>query len=322
LQSPLVDSLRRRIAEFVGLAPIPEPLLTQVVERCEHESYTRSLLRYSAPDGDQIEAFLLEPSGRASTGGVLVIHQHNSQWAIGKSEVAGLAGDPLQALGPALARRGMTVLAPDTIGFESRLTTAHGDTSLAPPLTKPGSSPDGWLQYYNQMAHRACHGDLLIRKMLLDCAAATSVLRIVSPNGTPIGAIGHSMGGGVALFLGALDTRIDFTCMSGAVCSYRHKRAHDIGLEMALVIPGFATRFDVADLLRCIAPRAVLVVSAEDDPASGDASDVVGEARSAFKALEASERLTHLHASGGHALDPQRFGAIVEWAALQVKRAG
>src|SRR5262249_39546395 len=151
--------------------------------------------------------------------------------------------DPMQAFGPALARRGVAVLAPDAIGFESRVQPAVGG---------PG---DGRLQYYNQMTHRLVQGDLLIRKMLSDLQAAISVLWQVLPAGSSIGVVGHSMGGAVALFLGALDTRINFTCSSGAVGSYRRKLARGIGLDMALVIPGFASHLDIDDVMRCIAPR-------------------------------------------------------------------
>ena len=316
-----IDALRRRISRFIGLVPPSARPTPQVIERDEREGSTRSRIRFSAPDGDEVEAFLFEPMGTVSTGGVLVLHQHNSQWTIGKSEVAGLVGDPMQAFGPALARRGMTVLCPDTIGFESRLGAADCDTSVAPVLTKPGSSPDAWLQYYNEMAHRLVYGDLLIRKMLTDSAAGVSLLQNVTPAGTPIGVVGHSMGGGLSLFLGALDTRVAFTCTSGAVCSYRYKRAHGIGLEMTLVIPAFATHFDVADLLRCIAPRTVFVVSADEDPYSSDAIEVVEEARGAFQSSHASEHLIHLHVPGRHSLDRRRFDAIVDWAVLQGRGA-
>ena len=317
-----MSSLRTRIAEFIGLPAVPDPPISQVVDRYTDAGYTRTLLRYPAPDGEQIEAFCFEPSTGASKGGVLVLHQHNSQWALGKSELAGLVGDPYQAFGPALARRGLTVLAPDAIGFESRLGASHSDTSVAPVLTKPGSSPNGWLQYYNQMAHRLVHGDLLIRKMVRGCQAAISVLERISSESAPIGVIGHSMGGGVALFVGALDARIGFMCSSGAVSSYRYKCARGIGLEMAMIIPGFAAHFETVDLIRCIAPRPVLVVSADEDPASGDAADVVRDAREAFEAADAGGHLVHFHVSGGHGLDHQRFGAIVEWAAEQIETAG
>jgi hypothetical protein len=193
---------------------------------------------------------------------------------------------------------------------------------VAPTLTKPGSSPDGWLQYYNQMAHRLVCGDLLIRKMVMDCQAAVSVLQRVSSEPMPIGVLGHSMGGGVALFVGALDTRVAFVSSSGAVSSYRYKRIHGIGLEMSMIIPGFAAHFETADLIRCIAPRPVLVVSAEQDPASGDAADVVRDARAAFEDADAGGHLTHVHAGGGHGLDHQRFDVIVEWAAGHVETAG
>jgi dienelactone hydrolase len=317
-----MDSLRRRIAEFINLTAIPAQPTAEVVARHVADGHVRSLLRYTVDDSDEIEAFLFEPNGRTPLGGVLVLHQHNSQWAFGKSEVAGLVGDSLQGFGPALARRGLCVLAPDTVGFESRLGRSHWDTSLAPSLTKEGSSPDGWLQYYNQMAHRLVYGDLLIRKTLSDCMAAVSVLRGVIPGDLPVGAVGHSMGGSLSLFLGALDTRIAFTCSSGAVGSYRYKRERGIGLEWNLVIPGFATQFEVADLLRCIAPRSLLVVSAEDDAASGDANDVVRTAQAAFQAANASERLSHVHVPGAHGLDQRRFDAIVEWAVSQTKEAG
>jgi hypothetical protein len=160
-----MTSLRTHIADLICLAAVPDPPVASVVERHPEDGYTRTLLTYNVPDGDHVEAFLFEPSAGLSSFGALVVHQHNSQWSMGKSEVAGLVGDPLQAFGPALARRGMTVLAPDTIGFESRCGDPPPDTSLAPPLPRPGSTAGGWSQYYNQMAHRLVYGDLLIRKI-------------------------------------------------------------------------------------------------------------------------------------------------------------
>lgn len=175
-----MSSIRERIAEFLGLEMVAGRPPIQIVDRQSEVGYTRSLIQYSVLDGDLIEAFVFEPVGYNSNAGVLALHQHNSQWTIGKSEIAGLAGDPMQAFGPALARQGVTVLAPDSVGFESRLTTAGWGQTLAPALTRPGSSAEGWLQYYNQMAHRLVQGELLIRKMLADCMVAISVLQSIN----------------------------------------------------------------------------------------------------------------------------------------------
>jgi dienelactone hydrolase len=316
-----MESLPERIAKFIGLERVEEHPSIRIVDRSRDDRYTRSLLEYSLSDGDVIQAFLFEPEVKRSKARVLVLHQHNSQWTIGKSEVAGLTGDPMQAFGPALARRGITVLAPDAIGFESRLGMPGWGTQFAPALPRPGGSADEWLQYYNQMAHRLVQGDLLIRKMLSDCMAAISVLQSINSDGIPIGAIGHSLGGGLALFLAALDTRVVFTCSSGAAGSFRHKLAHGTGLEMSLIIPGFAKQFNIEDLLRCIAPRKILVVSSDDDAASADADDVVQRAKGVFEEMNCSDCLEHLRGRGGHALDRHRFDAIVNWTLAQCHEA-
>jgi hypothetical protein len=75
---------------------------------------------------EEIPALLLVPDGAGPFAAVLAHHQHNSEWHLGKSEVAGLAGDPLQAFGPALARAGLVVLAPDAVGFEDRRYSGTG----------------------------------------------------------------------------------------------------------------------------------------------------------------------------------------------------
>ncbi len=48
---------------------------------------------------------------------------------LGKSEVCGLAGNPLQAFGVALVKKGFVVLAPDSICFEDRKEKCKGDNS-------------------------------------------------------------------------------------------------------------------------------------------------------------------------------------------------
>lgn len=121
--------------------------------------------------------------------------------------------------------------------------------------------------------------------------------------------IGHSYGGNTVLFHAALDERIQFACSSGAACSYAHKMAHGYGIEMAEVIPGFATHFDIADLVTCFAPRHALIVSATDDWASEDAEQIVAIARTAG----AGAQLEHKHYVGKHPLTQARFNDIIDW---------
>ena len=114
-----------------------------------------------------------------------------------------------------------------------------------------------------------------------------------------IGLLGHSYGGNTALFQAALEERIRFVCVSGAVCSYKAKLAQGIGLEMALVIPGFSQKFDFDDLIRCVAPRRLLVVSATEDKSTYDANQVVERGRTEYKRSDKSTHLEHRRYEGG-----------------------
>jgi dienelactone hydrolase len=300
-----VDSLRRQISEFLGFdipeTPVPFSTHNSVAE----ETYTRTLIRYTGQEGDPIPAFLLLPQGTGPFAAVLVHHQHHGQRHLGKSEVCGLAGDPLQAFGPALARRGLAVLAPDSICFEDRRRNRSG--------TEADEVAD-IEQHYNEMCYRLLAGDTLMHKVLDDSARGISLLRahpLIDPE--RIGLMGHSYGGNTVLFHAALDERIRFACSSGAACSYQHKIAHQTGIEMAEVIPGFAARYDIEDLVTCIAPRRALLVSATDDKSSQDADRIIAIAQETYAALGIAQRLEHKRYQGGHALTRQRFDYIVRW---------
>jgi dienelactone hydrolase len=164
------------------------------------------------------------------------------------------------------------------------------------------------------MCYRLLQGDTLMRKVLDDSARGISLLRahpLLDPE--RIGLMGHSYGGNTVLFHTALDERIRFACSSGAACTYQHKLAHQTGIEMAEVIPGFSVRYDIQDLVACFAPRRALLVSATQDMASQDADRIVRMAREANAAMGVTERLEHQRYEGEHALTRERFDYMVQW---------
>lgn len=313
---PSENTLRFEIGSFLRITRLTQNIQPTVREAVQLDGFTRKLVSYEASDGEAIDAFLFEPHSPKPQAAVVVLHQHNSEWALGKSEIAGLAGDPLQAFGPNLARRGVWVLAPDAIGFESRCGLPGHGQALAPQISRPHGTANGWLQYYNHAMHRLVRGELLMTKVLEDVALAVTALQHLA-RATRIGLAGHSHGGNITLFATALDSRVAFACASGSACSFRHKLSHGTGLEMALVIPGFVDRFDIEDLMRCAAPRQLFIVSSEDDPYAADATDLVARAKSEFLALSAPNNLSHLRTGQGHALDTERFSAIVDWLTRQ-----
>jgi dienelactone hydrolase len=298
-------SLRRDLRHWLRLRPSAPGVEVEVVAVDIESSFERKRVTYKVPDGDSIPAFLLVPKGlRKPTPAVLVHHQHNGERHFGKSEVCGLIGDPLQAFGPALAERGLIVLAPDSICFEDRRRGCAG--------TDP--HPDDWQQHYNEMSYRLLRGDTLMRKVLEDAETAVSLLAGLDPvDSSRIGILGHSYGGNTVLFQAALDERVKYACTSGAACSFRNKIQYATGIEMAEVLPGALDRFDVEDLLKLTAPRPMLVVSASNDRYSRDADEMVRLAGSAYMDARAPATLQHARYQGGHALTRERFDHIVEW---------
>ena len=268
------------------------------------DGYTERAVGFEGAEG-AVPALLLLPD-RPSGGGVVVHHQHASQWHLGKSEVAGRAGDRWQAFGPALARHGVTVLAADAPGFEDRRRGAAGIDA------RPADRDD----YLAAMAHRLVQDRLLMTTVLADAAAAHAALcALPGIDPTRVGALGHSMGGATALFHAALDPRVAFAAVSGAACTYRHRIAHGTGIEAAQVIPGVLGIGDLDDVVTLVAPRPLLLCSATEDKYSADAPVIADAAAAAYDALGAGPALRHERFAGGHALTEERFAAIVRWAA-------
>jgi dienelactone hydrolase len=297
------ERLRLELRSFLGVTAPAAPPDVEVLASSQEDGFARHLVHLII-EGDNIPSLLAVPSGAGPFPGVVVLHQHAGQRHFGKSEVFGLVGDEFQAFGPALARAGFVVLAPDSIAFEDRRPGG------------PGTEPrdDDRDQHYNALAYRLVAGDTLMRKVLEDAMAAVSAL-LARPDvkTEAVGALGHSYGGNTTLFLAAVDDRVRFGCASGALASYRRKQADGTGIEGAEVIPGFTSRFDIEHVLAAIAPRRFLVVSGTDDKYAADADELVDLALPAFHARSAPRALSHIRVVGGHALEADRFESIVNW---------
>jgi dienelactone hydrolase len=296
----LITTLRERL----GLGN-PVSVGFQRGDVVQFDGFDRERIEYRGLEGDLIPAFLFTPRDRKTLGGVVVFHQHNGEFHLGKSEVAGEVGDAFQAFGPALARRGLAVLAPDSITFEDRRGAVQG------------TEPDyyDWLQHYNAMSYRLLDGDLLMRKCLDDAQRALSVLlQAAEIDECNVGVAGHSYGGYTALYHAAVDARCRFACISGAVCSFERRRREGTGITLFETVPGLARQIDTHDVLSAIAPRPTMVVSGSEDKYSRDADQVVAKVAGDF--------ITELRVDRGHALDQERFDAIVAWIVGRVSDLG
>ena len=113
---------------------------------------------------------------------------------------------------------------------------------------------------------------------------------------------GHSSGGTLAQYCGALDPRIAGVMASGSV-GFIEKTSAKRGVASGLsVVPGILNWFEASDVISLIAPRSFIAVSGDKDhiyPYEG-AKSVVDEASSYFEKLDAASKISALKADGGH----------------------
>lgn len=294
------------VRSFLGLPPPPADVAVAVTATTREGRHRRLRLEIACADGDTMPALLLVPDDAVDAPGVVVFHQHASQWHLGKSEACGLAGDPVQAFGRALVDAGLVVLAPDAVAFEDRRRTASG--------TDP--HPDDRRQHERELAYRLLAGGTLAAKVLADAQTALSVLR-ERPEVAPdrVGVVGHSFGGNTVIFHAAVDGRVAFAATSGAAGTYRDKLANELGIERAEVIPGVIEVFDIDDLTGLICPRPLAIFAGDADDFANDAAAVIGVTRRRYRTAGHERRLHAEIATGGHALTPRRSRAITDWVA-------
>ncbi|NND15494.1 MAG: hypothetical protein HKN89_04140 [Eudoraea sp.] len=302
---------RALLQKILGVKSFPELTSFVIRERTEKDGFDQLRIEYTGSENDTIPAYLLVPEGNGPFPAILVHHQHNSQWHYGKSEVAGLVGDLLNAFGPALARNGCIVLCPDSIGFEDRRRNQKG-------IEK--NDQTDWLQYYNGMAYRLVKGELLLTTVLNDAIIGINMIaNFPKTDVGNIGILGHSYGGNTSIFHAAVDERVQYVCASGAACSYRNKLENETGLEMSLVVPGILNKLDIPDVICCISPRNILLVAGSEDIYSKDAREISKIVHGNLEKLEVTDRLELKMFEGGHALTKERFDYIIEWTIRQSK---
>jgi len=232
------------------LGPWPEPvdLAVELVERVDCGSYVREKISYAVTEATRVCAYVCVPKGaHGPLPAVFCHHQHAGNFALGKSEVVGLDGDPDQAYAVELAERGFITISPDAIGFEERNWSPDGRSNVT------------WFE----LSTRLVQGRTLLASCLHEVSVALDYLVSrddVDPD--RLGFIGHSYGGRMALWAPAFDPRITASVSNCGCIPYRHSFARDTGIQAEFVVPGFAAGHDLEDVLALFGESSSLLISA------------------------------------------------------------
>ncbi len=270
------------LLNLLGPFPAHVPLQAHVLESVDCGSYLREKVTYCTERDERISAYVCIPKHLSlKAPAVYCHHQHNFDFTLGKSEVVGLAGDPDQAYASELAQRGFITFAPDAIAFEER--NWSGGTFEA--------------EYY-ELASRLVRGQTLLAKALHDATVGVDYLAS-RPDVDPdrIGFLGHSYGGRMAIWLPAVDHRIRASVSHCGCVGYADSLHHGAGIQMEFCVPGFMQHAEIDDVVALVAPTALLLSAAADDPWSRGAQRIYQAALSAFSDSTLKLRLW----PGGHA---------------------
>lgn len=259
------------------------PLDVQIKEREVGPGFTRLTLSFAADEGDRVPCYLFLPDGLAGrrVPGILALHQTTRT---GKGQPAGLADGENLHYALELAKRGYVVLAPDYPSFGDYQYDFNADHY------ESGSMKG----IFNHM--RAV--DLLASRPEVDAER--------------IGAIGHSLGGHNAMFVGVFDERIKVIVSSCGWTPFHDYYGGKIeGWTSDRYVPSIRERykldpdkvpFDMYEIVAAFAPRAFFSNSPLHD-SNFDVEGVrkaIAEARPIYELLGAADNLQVRYPDAGH----------------------
>ena len=293
-------TLEQLVACLGGPWPKPCPLRPQLRETIQKDGYRIESFTYEAEPNDRVPALLLIPDGVTATSpasAIAVWHQHAGEYHLGKSEPAGLEGNPMHHTGVALAKLGYVALCPDALCFEERQDQEQ-------KLKRGEYERYEFLRYVVQ-------GKCLAWKNILDMRRAIDFL-VSRPEVDPnrIGCYGHSMGSTHTWLVGPHEPRI--RALVGNCCLPTYSAIHDEKLLHCFpnFVPGWNQYGDTPEIAALIAPRALHLNLGTDDSGSPieHAKAGVERIRDAYQNAEAADKFSaFIQPDTGHVLSDEMW---------------
>jgi predicted dienelactone hydrolase len=270
------------------MGPLPDdarkvPPDPKVTEEKDCGTYVRTKLTIAVEKGDRLPLYLLVPKKRAGKlPAVLCLHPTSRD--LGKSVVVGLGPKEDRAYAVHLAERGYVTLAPDYVNM--------GEYKFDP-----------YAQGYASATMKGIWNHMR-------CVDYLQSLPEV--DGERIGAIGHSLGGHNAIFLGVFDPRIKCVVSNCGFCSFpTYMKGNLAGWSHDGYMPYIRTKYelkpgkmpwDFTEAVTALAPRAFLASAPRQDHNFDlqGVKDCVAAAEPVYKLLGAAEKLKAYYPEGDH----------------------
>ncbi|WP_437230984.1 dienelactone hydrolase family protein [Planctomicrobium sp. SH661] len=306
-------AIREQLLNCLG-GEWPEPceLQSRTLKTEQKEGYRLEWVDYLTEPEDRVPAILLIPDGvtaESPAPGICVWHQHAGQWHLGKSEPAGLAGDPMHHTGVALARLGYVVLCPDALCFEER-------------QDPTGKLKDGNFERFEFLRYVVA-GKCMAWKNILDMRRAVDFISArPEVRSDKLGCYGHSMGSTHAWMVGTWEPRLK--CVVGNCCLPTYEGIHREKLLHCFpnFVPGFFEYGDTPEIAALTAPRALHL-----NLGGKDAGSPLPEAEAGLKRIAAAydrenasgNFSSFIQPEAGHVLSPEMWEQVQNVFARHLK---
>lgn len=282
------DFRDRLLAGLGGAWPEACPLNAKIIDKTSGKGFRIEKLTFEAEPGDPIPSLLLVPDGVSAdrpAPGICIWHQHNGEWHLGKTEPAGLAGNPMHHTGAALAREGYVVLCIDALGFEER--------------QNGYKIKDGALERFLFLKY-VVSGKCMAWKNILDMRRAVDYLcSRAEVRADRLGCYGHSMGSTHTWLVGPSEPRL--IALVGNCCLPTYAAIHRTEILHCFpnFVPGIFEYGDTPDIAALIAPRALHLNFGETDSGSP-----IEEVRAGMKTIEKAYQSMHAESKFSHFIEP------------------
>jgi pimeloyl-ACP methyl ester carboxylesterase len=284
-RAQIVAAMERVMGPFPSPAE-PVPLSVEILEEAPVEgapSLIRKKLRYHTDSPDEwVHAYLFVPQAESERlPAMLCLHQTTS---IGKSEPAGLGGNPNLHYALHLAKRGYVTLAPDYPSF--------GDSKC------------------DFTSSRYASGSM---QAIYDNTRAIDLLQSLDVvDADRIGCIGHSLGGHNSMFTAVFEPRIKVIISNcGFTRFHKYYAGRLAGWTSARYMPRIASEFhnspdevpfDFPEIVACFAPRPFLASAPvrDDNFEVSGVRDTIAAAKPIYELLGAGEALQANYPESAH----------------------
>lgn len=279
------------------------------VEEIRLEGFEASLWKQATGPGNQQTLVLLRPLelpvSPAPCAVIPFYHPETSAGLMPNAEKNGLKHDPdssgqkeMLRYGKHLARRGFIVLCTQAFPFNT--------------VPDPGSGdPFDWWRAAAEKIHRNHPRWTGLGKLVHDTQCAISLLlRQPDVDTTRLLLMGHSLGGKMAFYTGALDERVSAVIASDFGLPWDSTN-WDAPWYLGEKRPAATSDFNHEQLLALLAPRPFFLISGEAD--SVRSWEMMRNSKKYYASYDKTEWIAGFDHASGHAPTPDSLNAAFKW---------